>query len=135
MSASKCNVHLDAVGFKVKGHYGPDAPQHITDELIWQDKIVKNLETVLPKWATDGLYRLHPIVPSSRQIKPYSKEIGVQVDLVNKRRNHLQQQILVTIDVTHSCTDRTCGAWSKLHGQEVPSSDNKVMLMFKVFGM
>lgn len=135
VAASKCNIHLDAVGFKVAGAYGPDAPQHIVDELIWQDKIVKNLEKVLPKWATDGLYRLHPLLPSTRQLEPFKREVGVQVDLVNKRRNQLQQQILVTIDLTHACADSTCGAWRKLHGREVPASDNRIMLMFKVFGM
>ncbi len=135
VAPSQCNVHLDAVGFKVNGSYGPDAPQHIVDELIWQDKIVKNLERVLPKWATDGLYRLHPIVPSSRQIEPYKKEVGVQVDLVNRRRNHSQQQILVTVDVSHSCADNTCGAWRKIQGKSIEAGENKVMLMFKVFGM
>lgn len=133
VSPSLCNVHLDAVGFKVEGGYGPDAPQHIVDELFWQDKVVKSLEGILPKMVTDALYRVHPIVPSSRQINPYSKEIGVQVDLMNIRRNNLQQQIVVSVDLTHSCSDVSCGAWQKLNGRSV-SVENKVMLMFKVFG-
>lgn len=133
VSPSVCNVHLDTVGFKVDGGYGPDAPQHIVDELFWQDKVVKNLEKVLPKWTTDTLYRLHPIVPSSRQVTPYSREVGVQVDLLNMRRNNLQQQILITVDLTRSCSDATCGAWRQLNGKSV-TTENKVMVMFKVFG-
>jgi hypothetical protein len=135
-----CNVHLDNVGFRVDG-YNPDAGQHIVDELIWQDKVAPLLGTAIGKIlpdslsgiVTDMLHRLHPVVPNSRQVKPFS-EVGVEFDVISRRSRDLQQHVRLTIDLTHACADTTCGAWRKLHGQTV-QGDNRVMVMFKVLGM
>jgi hypothetical protein len=127
-----CNVHLDNVGFRLNG-YGPDAGQHIADELAWQDKIVPLLGKLLPHQATDFLHRFHPVIPSTRQVKPFS-EIGVEFDVLSGRSRDLQRHWRVTVDLTHSCADVTCGVWRKLHDQTV-EGDDKVMVMFKVFGM
>lgn len=127
-----CNVHLDNIGFRLDG-YGPDAGQHIVDELVWQDKIVPLIGKILPTQITDLLHRLHPMIPNTRQVKPFS-ELGVEVDVVSGRSRDLQRQWRVTIDLTHSCTNATCDAWRKLNGKSV-EGDNKVMVMFKVVGM
>ena len=133
IAPDKCNVHLDNIGFRVQG-YGPDAGQHIVDELLWQDVIVnKLLGKILPKEITDFLHRFHPIVPSTRQIKPFS-EIGVEFDIIKGRSRDLQRLWRVTIDVTHSCADSTCDVWRKLDGKSV-EGDNKIMVWFKVVGM
>ncbi len=133
-----CNVHLDNIGFRLNG-YGPDAGQHIVDELVWQDKIIPLIGKILPTQLndlirlTDLLHRLHPVIPNTRQVKPFS-ELGVEFDVVSGRSRDLQQQWRVTIDLTHSCANATCDVWRKLNGKSV-EGDNKVMVMFKVMGM
>lgn len=127
-----CNVHLDNVGFRLEG-YGPDAGEHIADELVWQTDIVPALGKVLPASITNVLHRVHPVVPNSRQIRPFS-EVGAELDLASGRSKDLQRHWRVTIDVTHSCSDNTCGAWNKLNGQTV-AGDNRMSLMFKVVGL
>jgi hypothetical protein len=127
-----CNVHLDNVGFRMDG-YGPDAGQHIVDELLWQDKIVPAVGKLLPTQVTDLLHRFHPVIPNTRQIKPFS-ELGFEFDVASGRSRDLQRQWRVTIDVTHSCSDVTCDVWRKLDGKSV-EGDNKATVMFKVVGM
>lgn len=132
ITSKRCNVHLDNIGFRVNG-YGPDAGQHIIDELVWKTTIIPLLGYFLPTPVTDLLHRFHPIVPNTRQIKPLS-EIGFEFNVVSGRSRDLQRQWRVTIDVTHSCSDSTCEVWRKLDGKSV-EGENKTMVMFKVDGM
>jgi hypothetical protein len=127
-----CNVHLDNVGFRMDG-YGPDSGLHIVDELVWQDKIVPLLGKILPSGVTELLHRLHPVVPNSRQVVPFSG-VGVEVDIAGGRSKDLQRHWRVTIDLTHSCANATCDVWRKIQGQSL-QGDNKIMVMFKVVGM
>jgi hypothetical protein len=103
------------------------------DELVWQDKIVPLLGKVLPTPVVDLLHRFHPMIPNTRQIKPFAN-IGFEFDVASGRSRDLQRQWRVTIDVTHSCSDSTCDVWRKLDGKSV-KGDNQAMLMFKVVGM
>ena len=125
-------MHLDDIGFRLEG-YGPDAGQHIVDELVWQDKIVPALGTLLPTVVTDFLQRFRPVIPNTRQVKPFSG-LGLEFDVASGRSRDLQRQWRVTIDVTHSCSDITCDVWRKLDGKAV-KGDNKTMLWLKVVGM
>ncbi len=131
-----CSVHLDTMGFKVSGAYGPDAFQHIIDELLWQDKLVPALGKYLglSDAVTDVLYRIHPIVPNSTQIRPYT-DWGISARLFDRRTADLQTQIRVDLDVTHSCSDLTCGLLRRSLDDLTIRPDNKVMVTFKVFGM
>ncbi|MBK8915135.1 MAG: hypothetical protein IPM64_11150 [Phycisphaerales bacterium] len=132
VAADRCNIHLDNVGFRLKG-YGPDAPQHIVDELIWQDKIVRPLRRILPSFATNFLHRLHPVVPNSRQMTPFGA-VGVEFDVASGRSANLQQSWRLTIDVTHSCKNSTCDALRALDGRKL-EGDNRLLLTIKVLGM
>ncbi len=132
VASSVCSVHLDNVGFRMDS-YGPDAGQHIIDELGWQDKIVRPLRKVLPDAVVDFLHRFHPVVPNSRQFKPFS-QVGVEFDIASGRSRNLQQQWRVTIDLTHACSNSTCDVWRKINGKSI-EGENQVMLMFKVVGM
>ncbi len=126
-----CSVHLDNIGFRCENS-GPNAGPHVVDELLWQDLIIPLLGEVLPTAVTDVLHRFHPVVPNLQQFKPFSA-VGVEFDLVSGRSPDLQQQVRLTIDLTHSCSDVACGMWRKLDGTTV-KSDNKAMLMLKVNG-
>jgi hypothetical protein len=132
VAKDRCNVHLDNIGFRLHG-YNPDLGQHTTDELAWQAIIVPLLGKVLPPQAVQLLHRFHPVVPNSRQVKPYS-EIGVEFDVKQGRSRDLQRHWRLTIDLTHSCSDATCGVWRKINGQTV-EGDNKLLVSFKVMGM
>jgi hypothetical protein len=136
-----CNVHLDNIGFRFNG-YSPDAGQHIVDELLWQDNVVpflgkifslSGLSKLVPISVTDVFHRAHPLVPNSGQSKPF-REMGAEFDIASGRSRDLQQQWRFTFDVTHSCSDYTCGVWRTLNGKSV-EGENKVMFMFKVVGM
>lgn len=127
---SMCKVHLDNVGFVLTG-YGPDAGQHIIDELGWQTYVVAPLANISLPLAS-ALARLHPVVPNSRQFRPFS-EVGVQFDLFSARSRDQQTQLRLTIDVTHACSDATCGALSRVQGRTF-RGENKVMLNFTVLG-
>ncbi|QOJ14433.1 MAG: hypothetical protein HRU75_07180 [Planctomycetia bacterium] len=131
VAADRCNVHLDNVGFRLSG-YGPDAPQHIVDELIWQDKIVRPLRRILPSFASNILHRLHPVVPNTRQMTPFSA-VGAEFDLVSVRSKNLQQSLRLTIDATHSCKNSTCDALRALDGRKI-EGDNRLMLTIKFLG-
>ena len=57
VSSGICSVHIDTFGFVALGPngekvYNPDALQHILDELVWQDKILGQVERLSPMAAT-----------------------------------------------------------------------------------
>ena len=130
-----CNVHLDNIGFRLNG-YGPDAGQHIVDELLWQSDVAPALGKVFSKLHVDVvgdlLLRTHPIVPNSLQFKPFG-EAGAQFDIASGRSKDLQRRWRVTIDITKSCSDATCGGWKALNGKSV-ELETKKMVMFTVTG-
>lgn len=133
VSADYCSVHLDNIGFKFGGGYTADAGLHIGDELIWQDKIVRNLGKIgMPSVLVDALHRFHPILPNSQQYKPFSA-VGAQFDVLSKRSQDLQRQVRLTIDLTKSCSDISCGAWSKINGLTV-ESEKQLMVNLQVTG-
>jgi hypothetical protein len=131
VAKDECSVHLDNIGFRSDG-YGPDAGQHIVDELIWQDKIVPKLRRVMPVAVVDFLHRIHPVVPNSRQFRPFS-QVGLELDLLARRSPDLQRQIKITIDLSHSCSNATCDAFRQIDGKSI-RMENTLMLNFKVIG-
>ena len=126
-----CKVHLDNFGFVLNGGYGPDAGEHIIDELGYQTYVVANVAKLSVPVAS-VLARFHPVLPNSRQFKPFSAA-GFQFDLLSGRSRDLQRQWKLTIDVTHACSDLTCGALRFVHGQEV-RGENQFMLRLYVLG-
>ncbi len=42
VASDYCNVHLDNIGIR-SGNYNINAPQHVVDELFWQDKILPGM--------------------------------------------------------------------------------------------
>ena len=126
-----CNIHLDDTGFVLEG-YNANALQHIADDLLWQDKIVKNVAKLSVPIAS-VLGRVHPIVPNLRQMRPLS-EVGVQFDVYSRPSKDEMSIMKLTIDATHSCSDMTCGAWSAVHGKTV-EGENKFMLNLQVLGL
>ena len=125
-----CKVHLDNMGFVLTG-YGPDAGQHSIDELGWQTYVVAPFAKLSVPLAS-VLARFHPVVPNSRQFKPFSA-VGVQFDIYSKRSRDQQMQLKLTIDLTHACSDATCGALSALHGRSI-TGENQAMLNLSVLG-
>jgi hypothetical protein len=133
VSGDYCSVHLDNIGFKFGGAYAADGGSHIADELIWQDMIVRNLGKIgVPDIFVDALHRFHPVLPNSRQYKPYS-EAGVQFDVLSMRNRNLQRQVRLTIDLTKSCSDITCGGWKKINGLTLESK-KQLMVNLQVIG-
>ena len=126
-----CNIHLDNTGFVLEG-YNANAFQHIADDLLWQDKIVRNVARLSVPLAK-VLGRVHPIVPNLRQFKPLS-EVGVQFDVYSRRSDDERSIFKLTIDATHSCSDVTCGALRALHGKSI-EGENRIMLMVNVIGL
>lgn len=131
VAKDECSVHLDNIGFRSDG-YGPDAGQHIVDELIWQDKIVPRLRWVAPAAVVDFLHRIHPVVPNTRQFRPFS-QVGLEFDVMSRRSPNLQQQLKITIDLSHSCSNASCDAFRRLNGSSL-RMENTLMLNFKVIG-
>lgn len=125
-----CKVHLDNFGFVLTG-YEPDAGEHIVDELGYQTYIVANVAR-LSRPLAGVLARLHPMVPNSRQFKPFSA-VGFSFDVASGRSRNLQRQWKLSVDVTHACSDLSCGALRALHGQKV-EGENQFMLNFTVIG-
>jgi hypothetical protein len=131
VASDKCSVHLDNIGFRCDG-YQPNAGQHVADELLWQAIIVPALGKFLPTAITDVLHRFHPVVPNSGQFKPFSRR-GVEFDLASGRSPDLQRQWRVTVDLTQSCSDKTCGLWRLIDEKKVQGAD-QVMVKFSVTG-
>lgn len=87
-----CNIHIDNVGFVLRGidgtaGMGPDAPQHLVDELLWKTYLAPHISP----WVGDHI-TLN--LPSSRT--GYVPMVGVTLDLP-------EQGISVSATVTLKC--------------------------------
>ena len=68
VAADECNIHIDYVGFVARGpngesYVGPDALQHIADELAWMK--LAGWVTGKNKFLGHLVGRLHPILPNA----------------------------------------------------------------------
>ena len=89
-----CNVHLDNIGIRL-GNYNANAPQHVADELVWQDKILPAMLKIgISPHFVDILRRVHPVVPNLRQVTAVTKEwqprVGVELDIARVRSKDIE---------------------------------------------
>jgi hypothetical protein len=92
----KCNVHIDEFGFVERGADGetfftPELGRHIFDELIWRDKIRKNLIKAMDKGLPNFLFvpaaelldRTYLLAPSAEN--RYELRFGPGVKLMSNK--------------------------------------------------
>ena len=132
-----CNVHLDNIGIRV-GNYNANAPQHVADELIWQDKILPAMLKIgISPHFVDLLRRVHPVVPNLRQVTAVTKEwqprVGAELDIARVRSKDASQQLRVYIDFSHACSDSTCKVLNNVQGKTY--NDDRVMFTIEVTGL
>jgi hypothetical protein len=132
-----CNVHLDNVGIRV-GNYNANAPQHVADELIWQDKILPGMLKIgISPHFVDLLRRVHPVVPNLRQVTAVTKEwqprVGAELDIARVRSKDASQQLRVYIDFSHACSDSTCKLLNNMQGKTY--ADDRLMFTIEVTGL
>ena len=132
-----CNVHLDNVGIRL-GNYNANAPQHIADELVWQDKILPAMLKIgISSHFVDILRRVHPVVPNLRQVTAVTKEwqprVGVELDIARVRNRDATKQVRVYIDFSHACSDTTCKLLNNMQGKTY--NDDRVMFTIEVTGL
>lgn len=132
-----CNVHLDNVGIRL-GNYNANAPQHVADELIWQDKILPGMLKVgISPHFVNLLRRVHPIVPNLRQVTAVTREwqprVGVEADIARVRSLDASKQVRVYIDFSHACTNSTCNLINNM--REKTYNDDRVMFTIEVTGL
>jgi len=132
-----CNVHLDNIAIRL-GNYNANAPEHVVDELFWQDKIVPLLGRVgLPTPLVDILRRAHPMIPNLRQVTAVTKEwqprVGVELDIARVRSQDASKQVRVYVDFSHACSNSTCKILNNMQGKTY--NDDRVMFMIEVTGL
>ena len=132
-----CNVHLDNIAIRL-GNYNVNAPQHVVDELVWQDKIVPFLgRQGLPTPLVDILRRAHPTIPNLRQVTAVTKEwqprVGVELDIARVRSQDASKQVRVYVDFSHACSNATCKLLNTMQGKTY--SDDRVMFTIEVTGL
>ena len=132
-----CNVHLDNIGIRL-GNYNANAPEHVVDELFWQDKILPGLLAIgVSPHFVDFLRRVHPVIPNLRQVTAVTKEwqprVGVELDIARVRNRDATKQLRVWIDFSHACSNSTCALLNNTQGKTY--NDDRVMFMIEVTGL
>jgi hypothetical protein len=131
-----CNVHLDNIGIRL-GNYNANAPEHVVDELFWQDNIVPALGRILPDPLVDLLRRAHPVIPNLRQVSAVTKEwqprVGAELDIARVRSKDGSKQVRVYVDFSHACSDSTCKLLNNMQGKTY--NDDRLMLTIEVTGL
>ncbi|WP_165251147.1 hypothetical protein [Paludisphaera soli] len=132
-----CNVHLDNIGIRL-GNYNANAPQHIADELIWQDKILPAMLKIgISPHFVDLLRRVHPVVPNLRQVTAVTKEwqprVGVELDIARVRSKDASKQVRVYIDFSHACSNSTCKIFNNVQGRTY--DDKSMIFTIEVTGL
>jgi len=132
-----CNVHLDNIGIRL-GNYNANAPQHVVDELVWQDKILPAMLTIgISPHFVDFLRRVHPVIPNLRQVTPVTKEwqprVGVELDIARVRSKDASKQLRVYVDFSHACNNTTCKLLNNMQGKTY--NDDRVMFTIEVTGL
>jgi len=132
-----CNVHLDNVGIRL-GNYNANAPQHVADELLWQDKILPAMLKIgISPHLVDLLRRVHPVVPNLRQVTAVTKEwqprVGVELDIARVRSQDASKQLRIYIDFSHACSNSSCGLLNNMQGKTY--NDDRVMFTIEVTGL
>jgi hypothetical protein len=137
VAKDNCNVHLDNIAIRL-GNYNANAPEHVVDELLWQDKIVPALGRIgLPTPLVDILRRAHPVIPNLRQVTAVTKEwqprVGVELDIARVRSQDVSKQVRVYVDFSHACSNSTCKILDNMQGKTY--NDDRVMFMIEVTGL
>jgi len=137
VAKDKCNVHLDNIGIRL-GNYNANAPEHVVDELLWQDKILPAmLQIGISTHFVDLLRRAHPIIPNLRQVTAVTKEwqprVGVEFDIVRVRSQDASKQLRVYLDFSHACSNSTCKLLNNVQGKTY--NDNQLGFKIEVTGL
>ena len=137
VAKDKCNVHLDNIGIRL-GSYNANAPEHVVDELLWQDKILPlMLRGGVPTQLVDFLRRAHPMIPNLRQVTAVTKEwqprVGLEFDIARVRSTDASQQVRVYLDFSRACTNSTCKLLNNVQGKTY--NDDRVMFTIEVTGL
>ena len=132
-----CNIHLDNIGIRL-GNYNANAPQHVADELIWQDNILPLLlKAGISTHFVDLLRRVHPVVPNLRQVTAVTKEwqprVGAEFDIAHVRSQDASKQLRVYLDFSHACSNSTCKLLNNMQGKTY--NDDRVMFTIEVTGL
>lgn len=96
LGPEKCNVHIDEFGFVERGpngeeYFTPELGRHIFDELIWRDKIRKNVIKLMDKGLPNFLFvpaaalldRTYLLAPSAEN--RYELRVGPGVKLMSNQ--------------------------------------------------
>lgn len=137
VAKDRCNVHLDNIGIRL-GSYNANAPEHVVDELIWQDKILPAMVKIgISTHFVDLLRRAHPIIPNLRQVTAVTKEwqprVGVELDIARVRSKDASKQLRVYLDFSHACSDSTCKLLNNVQGKTY--DDNRLAFTIEVTGL
>jgi hypothetical protein len=137
VAKDKCNVHLDNIGIRL-GNYNANAPQHVADELIWQDKILPGMLRIgISTHFVDLLRRAHPIIPNLRQVTAVTKEweprVGVEFDIARVRSKDASKQLRVYLDFSHACSNSTCKLLNNVQGKTY--ADERLGFTIEVTGL
>lgn len=137
VAKDKCNVHLDNIGIRL-GSYNANAPQHVVDELIWQDKILPGMVKIgISTHLVDFLRRAHPYIPNLRQVSAVTKEwqprVGVELDIARVRNKDASKQVRVYLDFSRACTDATCKLLNNVQGKQY--KDDRIGFTIEVTGL
>jgi hypothetical protein len=138
VAKDKCNVHLDNIGIRLVS-YNVNAPEHVVDELLWQDMILPLLQKNAPfgEYLVPLLRRAHPIIPNLRQVTAVTKEwqprVGVEFDIARVRSKDASQQVRLYLDFSHACSNSTCKLLNNMQGKTY--SDGRAMVTIEVTGL
>lgn len=109
ISSMTVNMHIDRTGFIWRGPngetlIGPDAIQHIIDELKWPEFVAwvaaKN------KFAGKIVERMHPTVP--HVANKFLPQVGFQFDITRGMSRDLSKIWALTLDLRWGCTSYEC---------------------------
>jgi hypothetical protein len=137
VAKDKCNVHLDNIAIRLST-YNANAPQHVVDELIWQDKILPAMIKIgISTHLVDLLRRAHPIIPNLRQVTAVTKEweprVGAELDIVRMRSKDASKQLRVYFDFSFACSDSTCKLLNNVQGKTY--NDDRLGFTIEVTGL
>lgn len=137
VARDRCNIHLDNVAIRL-GSYNANAPQHVVDELVWQDIILPGMVKIgISRHFVDLLRRAHPVVPNLRQVTAVTKEweprYGVELDIARVRSKDASKQVRILLDFSRACSDSTCGKLNNMQGKTY--QDDRIMFTIEVTGL
>jgi hypothetical protein len=124
-----CNVHLDQMGFVLRGPYGvflsPDFPQHLVNELGWQTDLAPFLGLKIGK-----LLKLSNILRTDEDAEKFAEWITKNVNLeLPNFRNGYRPGVGISVNATPNLTisakyTAKCGFCQERQGDlDIPAPD------------